>query len=333
MPQSRDPQAIAEALRAWHADGGAITGVRPIAGGYSNETYLVEGLDIVLRLPPISDALLAHNHVHDVIAQHRIMTEYASRAAGPPVPRPGRLVTDPSVLGAPFFFMQYLPCDPWGELERPDWLNRGDDALRFSVCDQIAQMYARLHALAPLEAFGRPYSVSDELGRWHAPVRGSAGATLLEAFDLLFANAPADAAPTPCHGDAKIANILWKDGRLLAMIDYEMSFNGDPRWDIAALLQGLKSEANGPLPAADEHGFWGRDRFLDGWSARTGRSAARIGWFEAAARARYAAILTYGQQLADEGKSDDPRFAAFASVTDRLSAIALDLARKDAESA
>ena len=69
---------------------------------------------------------------------------------------------------------------------------------------------------------------------------------------------------------------------------------------------------------------------LEEWRARTGRGSDRLGWFEAAGRARYASILTYGLALFETGKSDDPRFGAFGAPAERLSLAALDLARKDA---
>jgi aminoglycoside phosphotransferase (APT) family kinase protein len=310
-------------------EGGRIASVRQMAEGFSNETYLVDGLDLILRLPPTGPGLLTPNRVHDVVTQFRIMAEYAARPSAPPVPRPVLLETDPAILGAPFFLMERVPCDPWGDWQRPDWVKQGGDALRSRISDQIVGLYARLHGLAPLEALGRPLTLQDELERWQAPVRDIANPILREAFALLFATAPQEQAPVPCHGDAKIANMLWRDGRIVAMVDYEMSFNGDPRWDVAALLQNLKNKANGPLGAKDEDGFWGRDHILADWQARTGRSAARLGWFEAAARARYAAILTYGQYLSDRGESDDPRFAQFGPTAERLSRTALELARRD----
>jgi len=328
---TRDPDAIAAALRAYLPDGGRITGVRPVSEGFSNETYRVDGLGLILRLPPTGDPLLAPNRVHDVVTQYEIMAEYAATPGAPPVPRPVLVETDRSVLGEPFFLMGEVACDAWDDFFAPEWLNTADDAFRSGVSDQIVGMYAALHNLAPLAALGAPMSVRDELGRWREPTRAFAGAALAEAFAILHETAPAEQKTAPCHGDAKIANILWKDGRIMAMVDYEMSFNGDPRWDMAALLQGLKGRDGLALKAEDENGFWGREHMLAEWRARTGRGTDRLAWFEAAGRARYASILTYGQWLADQGKAADPRFATFAPVAERLGQTALALARRDAE--
>jgi aminoglycoside phosphotransferase (APT) family kinase protein len=281
-------------------------------------------------MPPTAAPLLAPFHVHDVITQYRILDAYYALGSGPPVPRPVLIETDPSVIGAPFFLMERIESDPWGDWGTPDWLVQFDDDLRSSVSAQIVGMYTQLHNLGPLEALGWPLSNREELARWADPVRDIAGPALREAFALLAQTVPEDQPPAPCHGDAKIANILWRDGKIAAMLDYEMSFNGDPRWDLGALLEGLRGLDGQALPATDVHGIWGRERMKAAWSRGTGRSLDRELWFEAAGRARYAAILTYGVQLVAEGKSKDDRFAIFGPTAERLSQIALERVRLDA---
>ena len=43
---------MSAALARFLPDGVQITGLRPLMTGYSNETYLVEGPGLILRLPP-----------------------------------------------------------------------------------------------------------------------------------------------------------------------------------------------------------------------------------------------------------------------------------------
>lgn len=327
----RDLQALAAALSQRLPQGNRVTGVRQLSDGFSNETYLVEGLDQILRMPPTESPLLAPNRVHDVTGQYAILEEWGATTGAPPVPRAVCLETDPAVLGAPFFLMDRVACDVWGDFGAPDWVMQADDALRGRVAEEFTEAYARLHRQAPFKAFGPTLTNRDELDRWAAPVRDIDAPTLNAAFALLDENAPRDAAPAPCHGDAKPANILWKDGRIVAMLDHEMSFNGDPRWDLGGLLQALKDmSAHGKVPL-DAIGFWGRERMIAEWSARTGRSADHLVWFEAASRARYASILAYGGWLFATGQANDKRFGVWAPVMERLSQNALDLARRHAE--
>lgn len=327
---SRDPHVIASKLQGYLPNGDRIDGVEVLSVGFSNETYLVTGLDLILRLPPQQAPLLAPFAVHDVVTQYHIMQEFAARPSAPPMPRGVLLETDTAVLGAPFFLMERLDSDPWDDWGTPPWVATADDAFRASVSAQFVEMYARLHSLAPLDSLGRPQSNSDELERWRRPVAELGNADLLAAFGMLAADIPADQAYSPCHGDAKVANILWKDGRIVAMLDYEMNFNGDPRWDIGALLEGMRGLDGKPLPAGDVRGVWGRDHIVAAWEAQTGRRLEREYWFGAAGRARYAAILAYGAHQFAAGDASDKRFASFATIADQLSRRALELARMDA---
>ena len=49
---SRDAAAMLEVLRGVLPGGERITGIAPLTTGFSNDTYLIEGLDLILRLPP-----------------------------------------------------------------------------------------------------------------------------------------------------------------------------------------------------------------------------------------------------------------------------------------
>ena len=49
---TRDLLPLSDALRRVLPDGDGITGLRAFSTGHSNETYLIEGLDQILRLPP-----------------------------------------------------------------------------------------------------------------------------------------------------------------------------------------------------------------------------------------------------------------------------------------
>ena len=52
MSEPEDPNTMSAALARFLPDGVQITGLRPLMTGYSNETYLVEGPGLILRLPP-----------------------------------------------------------------------------------------------------------------------------------------------------------------------------------------------------------------------------------------------------------------------------------------
>ncbi|MBE3199680.1 MULTISPECIES: phosphotransferase family protein [Parafrankia] len=323
----RDLTAICAVLTEYLPDGDRITGVRALTAGNSNETYLVEGLDLVLRLPPSEAPLLERNRVHDVVGQYRIFEEMAARHEKLPVPAVVRLEADPAVLGDQFFLMERVPGEPWSEFSAPAWTASAAESVRAAVCEQLVDAYAELHR-EPLDALGPAYSTREEVERWYAPVVELAGSDLREAFELLIASAPVDAAPAACHGDSKLANTLWHEGRLTALLDVEMAFNGDPRWDVANLAGMFGQPGSRGMPGMDAPGFWSGQRLVSEWSARTGRAAGDLEWFQAAARARYAAIVTYGAWLFEQGQSTDARFGEYAAVLPRMTTAALNLVRR-----
>ena len=103
---ARDNERLADGLRRWLPRGNRITGVRTLSAGHSNETYFVEGLNEILRLPPSEEGLLPP---YDMARQHAVMSAVATHAPGIPMPPMLELCTDPDVLGDEFYLMGALP--------------------------------------------------------------------------------------------------------------------------------------------------------------------------------------------------------------------------------
>lgn len=74
---SRDTARLMNGLRGYLPRGDRITGVRTLSAGHSNETYLVEGLDEILRMPPSAEGLLPP---YDMARQHAILAAVAAHA-------------------------------------------------------------------------------------------------------------------------------------------------------------------------------------------------------------------------------------------------------------
>jgi aminoglycoside phosphotransferase (APT) family kinase protein len=80
---ARDLEALAARLRRLLPDGGRLSAVRKFADGHSNETYLIAGLDQILRVPQTGPALL---DARDVLQQAKIYLEVEARPGAPPSP-------------------------------------------------------------------------------------------------------------------------------------------------------------------------------------------------------------------------------------------------------
>ena len=328
MTVHRSPDEIAARLKTALPDGARITGVTQLSGGHSNETYVVEGLDQILRMPPAGALLL--ESAFDVIGQHHILTDLRKTVLAPMIPVISWFDPDGTVLGAPAFLMKRLPGKPWTDWAAPDWAHGQSEAFLSRISEQMVDALVALHATPPLQAYGPVRDNAAEIERWRDSIAGiDRPEELDEAIVLLIRNAPVTDAPSPVHGDPKLPNMLWHDGTLTGMLDWELGFNGDPRWDISYLTIPFESDDHPAFPDYDLPGLWQTNRLFAEWSARSGRPVDRMHWFEAANFVRIGAIHIYGHALFQRGLSDDLRFKAFIDFVPQFADAALRLARMD----
>jgi aminoglycoside phosphotransferase (APT) family kinase protein len=311
---ARDTTHLAAGLRGWLGDrGDRITGVRTLSAGHSNETYLVEGINEILRMPPSKEGLLPP---YDMARQHAVLSAVAGSAPGVPLPPILELCTDPGVLGDPFFLMGCIPGEAF-EYAVPDWLSARPEDGADSVCRQWFDALAALHTM-PVSAMppgGR--SVQQEAQHWLTVAQESeADRRLIAVLEHLVAAPPRLSGPaTAVHGDPKHGNCLWQDGRLTGLLDWEMAQISEPLLDLGYVLmfhdQGEAALANAGF---DLPGWWSPSRMVDEWERRTGRTAVDVERYAVLGQAKVAAIISVGAHLFNSGRIDDPRFQAFGAV-------------------
>ncbi len=97
--------------------------------------------------------------------------------------------------------------------------------------------------------------IERELGWWLEEARliGEATAeytTLLKAYDKMIAMQPTAYAPNLVHGDAQYCNLMFRDAKLKAVIDWELSFLGHNESDLALIvfLAETQQSQSDPLP-------------------------------------------------------------------------------------
>ena len=304
-----DADDLLERLRA-HLDGGErITAVRPLSFGHSNRTFLLEGLDRILRMPPAGRGLLPP---YDMAHQHRVLAGVGAQPGAPPVPAVYDLCTDPSVAGAPFFVMERRDGEST-DWKAPAWMEAGGPALRESLSEQWIDAVCAIHGL-PAEAIGRPVRMPvDEASYWLRVVVESEGPPRLRALleELVADPAPSSGPPACVHGDVKLANFLWSGGRLSVVLDWEMSCVGDPLTDLGYLvgLWPAYPGEPGQMPYTRLDGWWSRERIIAAWEERTGRSAAGIERHELLGMAKIGGVFAAGIHLYATGESTDERLA------------------------
>jgi aminoglycoside phosphotransferase (APT) family kinase protein len=239
----------AERVSAWFVDN--IPGVvlplhfHRVAGGRSNLTFEVRdqaGTRYVLRRPPTSHVLPT---AHDMSREYRIIA--ALGPAGIPVPAALGLCTDNSVNGAPFYVMDFVDgVIARGEADVEAAL---DGAARHRAGLALVDTLAQIHSVDPdssgLGDLGRKDGyIARQLRRWYtnyqAALASRGGVTVAGIDDLhdqLAAHIPQQGPAAVVHGDYRLDNcVISTDGRVLAVLDWELCTLGDPLADVGQLL-------------------------------------------------------------------------------------------------
>ncbi len=321
----RDLDQLLARLKAWHPDGPAITGIKVLSAGHSNETFLVEGIDRVLRLPPSTGGLLPP---YDMPKQHGILAKVGAMTDGPPVPRVFECCADPEVLGDPFFLMERLVGEAY-EYAAPQWLVDAPPSQRLRMSSQWIAAIAALHnhpAAAMSDEFISTRDYAEQcLKMTQVPNGDKRLIALLE--DFVNNPLPTSGPATPVHGDPKIGNMMWRpNGDLVAMLDWEMAHSGEPLHDLGWAL----CLYNQPLASAglDFEGWLQPEVMAARWEEATGRSAAAVHRYMVLAFAKICAINTWGVYLYESQQTRDERYAAWGRGMPQLLSILFDRADK-----
>jgi aminoglycoside phosphotransferase (APT) family kinase protein len=233
---------------------------------------------------------------------------------------------DESVLGVPFYVMEYLDGYVVTE-ELPPGLER--ERARRRLGDDLVDALVEIHAAdvtnPGLAAFARPGSYNERQVRRFAQLWDLNKTRDLpkveEVGSWLADNLPEPLPPTVVHGDFRLGNTMVAGddaSRILAVLDWEMGAIGDPRADVGYLL-ATYSEPGGPAnplgtsPATAMPGFPSRLELAERYMARSGRDVEPLGWFEALALWKAAVFCEaiYGRFMRGELGAEDTRAARF----------------------
>jgi aminoglycoside phosphotransferase (APT) family kinase protein len=300
-----------------HGYGSGAISVTRIDAGYSNATYLVErgGYRLVLRRPPRPPLPPS---AHDMLREARVQAALERSARVPHV----RLVCeDESVLGAPFYVMDYVD----GAFVRdsvPPALDTPQERHRIGLefVDALAEIHAVDWVACGLESFGKPTGYLErQVRRFSGLWELNATRELAQVAELaawLDTNRPESGDATIVHGDYRLGNVMlrhWAPARVIAVLDWELATIGDPLADVGYLL-ATYSDANSldtPMelsPATRRQGFPSRAELIERYEQRTGRSVRALSWYEALALWKSAVFCEaiFGRWLRGEKPSDDP---------------------------
>jgi aminoglycoside phosphotransferase (APT) family kinase protein len=316
----------ADRLASWMDGAGLAKGepveLRFISGGTQNEIYEIRRGDLhcAMRIPP-PEAPAPRDE--GIVREWRII----EALGGTDVPHTEAIAvcTDQDVLGRTFYLMGYV--DGWSPMTTDGWPAPFDTdvAARQGLAYELVEGIARLSQVdwraKGLDDLGRPDGFHErQVERWTRFVERIKGREL-PGFDVAAAwlreHKPIDYIPGIMHGDYQFANVMFRHGgpaRLAAIVDWEMGTVGDPKLDLAWVVQGWPEDTEAPEDAfssyVDMTGMPSRDAVLDRYAEVSGRQVDDIDYYVVLARWKLAVVLEQGFQRA----GDDEKLLAFGPV-------------------
>ena len=228
MPSSQVDEAVSR-VSLWK---GREVKVTPLSGGLTNENYLVEsgGQRYVMRLPGRSTELLSIDRANEV---------YNTKAAATTGIAPKVLE---HVAGVDVMVLEFIPGPTMSAMT----LQSKQMAAR------MAQSFHRLHA-APrfLQDFNMFRLIETYLGivdEHEVAIPDGYRDWLPTVAEIERAVSTGALPPAPCHNDLLCENFI-DDGTALRIVDYELSGNNDPCFDLGNTAQeaGFDQDLRGAL--------------------------------------------------------------------------------------
>lgn len=306
-----------------------------ISGGSQNEIFHIRRGDFqcALRRPPRNPP---PGRDEGIIREWRIIE--ALNGTDVPHTEAIAVCTDTSVLGCCFYMMGFV--DGWSPAASSGWPAPfdTDEGARRGLAIQLVDGIARLAKVdwkaKGLQDLGRPDGFHDrQVERWmrfYDRVRTREVPGIDEATAWLQAHRPLDFVPGIMHGDYQFANVMYHHGapaRLAAIIDWEMGTVGDPKLDLAWVVQSWPDDtAEAGASYLDLRGMPPRQELIDYFATTAGRQVDDMDYYIVLARWKLAIVLEQGYMRAVTGAGDNEKLLSFGPIVVDLMRRAADLA-------
>jgi aminoglycoside phosphotransferase (APT) family kinase protein len=302
--------------------------VAPIGDGHSNLTYLVSGAgvdgrsDVVVRMPPPPPLPPGAN---DVLREARLLTGLAG--TGVPVPEVLATAKAGEVGESPLYVMTHVAGSvittrtPDGLVGRERWVGE-------SLADTLAALHAVDWRAAGLADMGRPEGFNARHLRRMRRLLPDEPAGLGPAFGevdrWLEAHVPPESGATVVHNDYRLGNVIvGADGRVAAVLDWELATIGDPLLDVGYFLASWPVAGQPLVPTAElgsaalEPGWPTRAELAARYADASGRDLSGLRWYTVLALWKLAVLFEYSRRRGTDPYYADPtlvpRFLAAAA--------------------
>ncbi|WP_436326796.1 phosphotransferase family protein [Brevibacterium sp. FAM 27836] len=262
-----------------------------IGEGQSNVTFRIrrDDIDVVLRRgprPPIPKS------THDMVREAKI--QQVLRGQGVAVPTIHHVCEDESVLGVPFYVMDFVPGTVVTDT-LPDFLAETADrqALSEALIDRLVDLHSVDVTVPEVAALGRPDGyLQRQVKLFSALWEKNTQRSLPQVSRLgewLAANIPVTQAHAVVHGDYRAGNAMIASSspvKVAAILDWEMSTLGDPLADLGYFLATYTDREHTRTvmdltPVTAEAGFLSRAELAARYAEKTGLDLSVLPWYEA----------------------------------------------------
>ncbi|MEH6583399.1 MAG: phosphotransferase family protein [Halioglobus sp.] len=259
-----------------------------------------EAMNFICRMKPLDSQVFDD---HDLPMQYNLMKIAGEQ--GVPVPPLLGFEADESLLGSDFYIMGFV--DGQIPTDNPPyvfggWVTELSDQERATQWQNGLATLAKIHQinLENYDVSGIPSaretdsSAQHEIDKFNTLFAGEVSESLppvvASALEYLNNNAPKGGARRLCWGDSRVGNVIWKDLKPSAVIDWEMASIADPLQDVSwwywidyVNCVGLGMERLGGLPALSE--------IYAQWHALTGLPVAHTDYYDLFSVVRFAIVL------------------------------------------
>jgi len=311
-------------------------------GGHSNLTYLVRlGMrEFVLRRPPFGSKVKS---AHDMGREFRVLSRL--HGAYPPAPVVLFFCEDESVLGAPFYAMErvrgvIIRRDPPAGLPFPADIAR---RLATAFIHNLVLLHALDYQAIGLADLGKPDGyMARQVRGWIERYHGSVTDEHPEVAQLTSwfnERIPASTSATLIHNDYKYDNLVLDPqdtGRIVGVLDWEMSTIGDPLSDLGTALAywvepGDPEDMQRIRWCPSTHpGSPSRAELASLYAQASGRDVSGLAFYLAFARFKLAVIVQQIYYRYRQGLTQDSRFAQMGEVVKTMLRAALRCAEANA---
>jgi acyl-CoA dehydrogenase len=210
--------------------------VKPLTGGQSNPTWLLDDgtRRMVLRKKP-SGTLIPSAHAID--REYRVMR--ALRDSAVPVPEMLAYCDDETVVGTPFFLMEFLEGRVFVDQSLPGVSSPARGEMYRDMNRVIAALHGIDYGAVGLETYGKSGSYfSRQIARWSRQCAESAlplPAAMTRLITWLPLHIPSGDETALVHGDYRMDNLVFHptQPRVIGVLDWELSTLGHPLADFA----------------------------------------------------------------------------------------------------